>query len=116
MMRAIPALLGLGLATLWIIGMSVDATIWLTWCCGIAAALSFATVGIIPERQSSAWAALCLGALAAGLFAAWIVGLARHATGWLTWWTFVAACATGAVALGAARQGALELLRTRDTI
>ena len=116
MIRVVAAMIGLGLAVLWIVGMSVDATVWLTWTDGIAAALTLATVGIIPERHSSAWAALCLGAITAGLFVLWLVGLARHATSWLTWWTFVAACLTAAAALGAARQGALELLRTPDTL
>src|SRR5262245_61842902 len=116
MTRAAPAMIGIGLAALWIIGMFVDATIWLTWIVGIGAALSLATVGASPERHSSAWAALCLGGLTAGLLAAWIVGLATHATPWLAWWTFVTACLTALAALGAARQGAIDLLRARDTI
>jgi hypothetical protein len=116
MTRAVPALIGLGLAALWIIGLSVDATVWLTWLVGIAAALAFATVGIIPERQGSPWAALCLGGLTTGLFAMWIVGLACHATAWLAWWTFVGACLTAVAAAGAGLQGALELLRTRDSL
>src|SRR4051794_11566162 len=105
MLRIFPALIGLGLAVLWIIGLSVDATVWLTWSVGIAAALAFATVGIIPERKGSGWAAFCLGGIAIGLLALWVVGLTQHATPWLTWWTFVAACMTAVIAFGAALQG-----------
>jgi hypothetical protein len=115
-MRAVPALNGLGLGALWIIAMSVDATDWLTWSVGIAAALSLAAVGTIPERRGSAWAAGCLGALAAGLFAAWVVALATEATPWLAWWTFVAGCLTAAASAGAALQGTIDALRTRDII
>jgi hypothetical protein len=116
MLRIFPALIGLGLAALWVIGLSVDATVWLTWCVGIAASLAFATVGLIPERNGSAWAGLCLGGLAAGLFAGWLIGLAGKATAWLCWWTFVAGCLTALVAFGAAFQGTLDALRTRDVI
>ena len=116
MLRIFPALIGLGLAVLWIVGMSVDAAVWLTWCAGIAAALAFATVGIIPDRNGSVWAALCLGGITAGLFALWIIGLATHATPWLTWWTFVAGCLAALAAFGAGMQGAIDALRTRDVI
>jgi hypothetical protein len=116
MLRIFPALLGLGLAALWIAGMSEDATVWMTWCDGIAAALCFATVGIIPDRRGSGWAAFCLGAIATGLLAVWVAGLRFHQTPWLAWWTFAAACVTGLVAFGAAVQGALDALRTREII
>lgn len=116
MVRVVPALIGLGLAVMWIVGMSVDATIWLTWTVGIAAALSLATVGIIPERRSSAWAAFCLGAITTGLATMWIIGLATHATPWLVWWTFVAACLTTVAALSAGAQGALDAIRTPEVI
>jgi hypothetical protein len=116
MLRLIAAVIGLGLAALWIVGMSVDATVWLTWTVGIGAALSLATVGIIPDQQGSAWAALCLGALASGLLALWIVGLRLNATAWLAWWTFAAALLTGLSAFGAAFQGLLGEARTRDVI
>ncbi|HEY8923634.1 MAG TPA: hypothetical protein VIU64_04585, partial [Polyangia bacterium] len=105
MLRIFPALLGAGLAILWVIGLSIDATVWLTWIDGIAAALSFASVGLIPERRGSLWAAFCLGLLALGLFVLWMLGLEHRATPWLTWWTLVAAALAGATAVGAAIQG-----------
>jgi hypothetical protein len=116
MLRIFPAFIGAGLTALWVIGLSEDATVWLTWTVGIAAALSFATVGLIPERRGSLWAAACLGLLAAGLGALWIVGRCTEATSWLTWWTFVAAVLTSLIAAGAMAQGGLDDLRTRDTI
>jgi hypothetical protein len=115
-LRIFPAFLGLGLAVLWVVGLSVDATVWLTWLDGIAATLSFATVGVIPERRGSLWAAFCLGGLAGGLLLLWVVGLARHATPWLAWWTFVAGCLAALIACGAALQGSIDALRTRDYI
>jgi hypothetical protein len=116
MLRFIPAFIGLGLAALWVTGLSVDATTWLTWLDGIAAALCVLAVGLIPERRSSAGAAMCLGLIACGLFAIWILGLHREATAWLTWWTFVAACATLLAAIGAATQRVLDGVRTRPLI
>ena len=116
MLRFFPAFIGLGLAALWVIGMSVDASIWLTWFVGISAALCFATVGLIPERAPGLWAALCLGLLAGGLFVLWLVGLSTHATAWLTWWTFVGACLTALAAVGAGMQGVLDRLRVRRVI
>jgi hypothetical protein len=116
MLRLFPALLGLGLAALWIVGLNEDATIWMTWCNGIAAALCFATVGLIPDRRGSPWAAFCLGAIAAGLLAVWIVALRTDGSAWLAWWTFAAGVVTALVAFGAGVQGALDALRTRETI
>lgn len=116
MLRIVPALIGLGLAALWVVGLCEDATIWLTWCDGIAAALAFATVGLIPDRDSSLWAGLCLGALAAGMFILWLVAVAERATPWLTWWTFAAALVTGPIGLGAGVQGLLDSVRTREVI
>lgn len=116
MLRLFPALIGLGLAALWIVGLDEDATIWMTWCDGIAAALCFATVGIIPERHGSRWAAFCLGAIAAGLLIVWILGLRASGTAWLAWWTFAAALVTALVAFGAGVQGTLDALRTNEVI
>jgi hypothetical protein len=116
MLRVFPALLGAGLAAMWVIGLSVDATIWLTWLVGIAAALSFATVGLIPDKRGSLWAAACIGLVAAGLGVMWLVGLTTRATPWLTWWTFVAAILTCLLAAGAALQDFLDGVRARETI
>jgi hypothetical protein len=116
MLRVFPALSGAGLAAMWVIGMGVDATVWLTWLVGIAAALSFATVGLIPDRRSSIWAALSLALVSGGLGTMWLVGLVWHATPWLTWWTFVAGLVTGIIAAGAGLQAALDGVRTRKVI
>ena len=116
MLRVFPALIGAGLAAIWVIAMAVDATVWLTWLIGIAAALSFATVGLIPDKRSSAGAAVCLALLTGGLGTMWLVGLVTHATPWLTWWTLVGAILTGGIATGAGIQGVLDGLRSREVI
>jgi hypothetical protein len=116
MVRIFPALLGIGLAALWTVGMSVDATTWMIWVDGAAALFLFASVGVIPDRRSSGWAAFCLGAIAAGLFGCWAIGFGSGATAFLTWWTFVAACLTALTAVAAGLQGAIDALRTRDGI
>jgi hypothetical protein len=116
MLRIIPAFIGLGLGVLWVMGLSVDATTWLTWLDGIAAPLCALTVGLIPERRAAPVAALCLGLIAGGLFVSWVVGLRQGATGWLAWWTFVAAGATVLAAVGAAAQGVLDGMRARPLI
>jgi hypothetical protein len=116
MLRVFPALIGAGLTAMWVIGLSVDATIWLTWLVGIAAALSFATVGLIPEKRGSLWAAACIGLIAGGLGVMWLVGLVTRATPWMTWWTFVAAILMCLLAAGAGLQSFLDGVRTRETI
>ena len=116
MFRVCPVLIGLGLAVLWTIATSVDATTWLTWGDGGAAGLVVATVGLIPERKGSLLAAGCLAGVSAGLFALWIVGLMHDATPWLTWWTFVAAGMTATVAVAVSVQGHIDGWRTREYI
>jgi len=116
MTRALPAFLGAGLTVLWVLGLSTDATVWLTWSLGIAAALSFATVGLIPERRSSSWAAFCLGALTLSLFVLAMEGYDRHATTWLSSWTLAGAGLAALCSVGAAVQGLLDALRARISI
>ena len=112
--RVWPALLGLGLALLWVIGLSVNATAWLTWLDAMAATISFATAAVVPERRGSLWAAFCLGGLATGLLGLWVVAIASHATPWLTWWTFVAALSAALIAAGAGLQGTIDALQAGD--
>jgi hypothetical protein len=116
MLRVFPALSGAGLAAMWVTGMAVDATVWLTWLVGIAAALSFAAIGLIPDKRGSIWAALSLALVSGGLGTMWLVGLVSHATPWLTWWTFVGGLVTGIIAAGAGLQAALDGARTREVI
>jgi hypothetical protein len=116
MLRIVPPGLAMGLATLWLIGISVDATVWLTWSVGAAAPPAFAVVGLIPERASSPLAGLCLFALGAGLLALWLAGGLAGATPWLRWWTFVFGALSLAAAVGVRFQGTIDRLRTRDEI
>jgi len=116
MFRYLPALIGLGLATLWVVGLAVDATVWLTWSVGALAPLCATTVGLVPERRGSALAALCLLALSGAELGLWMVGLGCEATPWLTWWTFVGAGTTAGAAVAVATQGFLDDFRTREMI
>jgi hypothetical protein len=116
MLRILPPALALGLATLWVMGISVDATVWLVWAVGAAAPPTFAVIGLIPERASSTPAALCLLGLGLALLALWLAGVVTHATAWLTWWTLVFGALSLASAVTVGLQGAIDSLRTRDEI
>jgi hypothetical protein len=114
--RTLPAVVALGLGVLWVIGISVQATPWLTWFVGAAALPAFAVTGLIPEGSSAPIASVCLVAIGLGLAVLWAVGWAADATPWLTWWTFVLGGLCIAVALPIGFQGALERERARDQL
>jgi hypothetical protein len=86
--------MGVGLAILWIAGLSSPyAPAWFTWLDGVAAFCAFVIAG---TNQSYDTRAKRMGgpiALAAGLYALWVIGLATGAVAWLSWWTFAFACA-----------------------
>lgn len=91
--RANALLVGIGLAALWIAGLATGATSWLVWLDGAAALVSFAIAGAVPEDAPIEGKSIPALIVTVGLFALWTVGLALRATMWLTWLTFVAACA-----------------------
>src|SRR5947208_3111621 len=82
-------LLALALAVLWVMGLSIEATVWLTWTVGALALPTLAVTGLVPERRGSAWAAVCLCLVAMALFSAWAVARQTKGDAWLTWWAFV---------------------------
>ena len=94
MIRSLSLVLGVGLAVLWIFGVTYDATAWLTWLDLVAALCAFLiAIGVgaaATGRSVSAGGALALGL---GLGALWIIAVATAAIPWLTWWTFAFACA-----------------------
>ncbi len=92
MVRGISIALGIGLIILWITGLSQHATAWLTWLDGIAGLCAFGIAGVIRPGVAGSLAASPI-ALSVGLFVLWIIALAIGASGWLSWWTFVFACA-----------------------
>jgi peptidoglycan/LPS O-acetylase OafA/YrhL len=116
MLRFVPPMLALGLAVLWVIGLSEDATVWLTWTVGTLAIPALAVTGLVPERRGSAWAAGCLALVAAALLIAWLVGWRTNGDPWLAWWTLVFALLTFGAAAGLALQGTIDQLRARPII
>jgi hypothetical protein len=116
MLRFAPVFLALGLAVLWVIGLAEDSTTWLTWVVGALVIPMLATTGLVPERQASAWAALCLALLALALAAAWLVGWHSGAVPWLTWWTLAFGVMSLATASGVALQERIDGLRARPLI
>jgi hypothetical protein len=96
MVRATSIVLGAGLIALWLIGLGNHATPWLTWVDGLAALCAFGlAAAIVSERPNTTVSAIAGPPifLAVALYVFWIAGLATHATAWLSWWTFVFACA-----------------------
>ncbi len=88
MVRAVSVALGVGLILLWIVGLAVGATEWMTWLDGIAGLLLFLNAAQVGEGSGWLRSSAGPGLVGAGLAAMWIVGLATHADAWLSWWTF----------------------------
>jgi hypothetical protein len=116
MLRIVPAGLGIGLCTLWLIARVSGATSWLTWLVVIAGLLSLACVGLVPDRAPAIGAGLCLVTLGAGELALWAVAWWCGATAWLTWWTLVFAVVSLGMALPLMWQGVVDRLRGREVI
>jgi hypothetical protein len=91
MVRGTSIALGIGLVILWIVGLSNQATGWLTWLDGLAAIVAFGIAAAAVSDGTGAMAASPIG-LSVGLFVLWIVGLTMHSETWLAWWTFAFAC------------------------
>jgi hypothetical protein len=117
MLRIVPAGLGGGLCTLWLIARVSGATGWLAWLVAIAGLLTLACVGLVPDRAPAIAAGLCLVALGAVEIGLWAVGWRHGATpSWLIWWTLVFALLSLGVALPLLWQGAIDRLRGREVI
>ena len=109
-------ILGIGLVVLWIAGLgSATAPRWLTWFDGLAALASFAIAAFTPAYASKSTRMGEPIAVSVGLYALWVIALASGATGWLTWWTFVFACAFVGLGIACASERRTPL-PTIDTI
>lgn len=90
MSRVFAALLGIGLAVIWIFGLIHGATRWLVW---VDAGLVFITIAGLAAAGSTrlegvtTWPFVTLG-----LFAAWLFALGTRAPTWLTWLNFGFGC------------------------
>jgi hypothetical protein len=105
MFKGIYIALGVGLAILWVSGLSSPYVPgWFTWLDGVAALGSFTLSGSAQSYDTRGKRVGAPITLAVGLFALWIIGLATGAVNWMCWWTFAFACAflvTGIAAGGA---------------
>lgn len=104
MVRGISLVLAIGLVILWIVGLSQHATGWMTWLDGLGALIAFAIAAGVTATMSRAALATGPVALAIGLGVLWIIGLATHASLWLSWWTFAFAVAFLVLGIGAGVQ------------
>jgi hypothetical protein len=87
MLRASLTALGLSMLLLWVVGVTDDATTWMTWLDGIAGVLTLLLVPVTRGDSSPIAAALGPALVGAGLIVMFVVGLPAHASGWLVWFT-----------------------------
>jgi len=117
MVRRSSFVIGLGLALLWGIGLSLDHNAGLLWFDAVGAVVAFAIGGLVDDTfesdPSHAFGPVLLGL---GLTMVWIIGLATHQPNWATWAQFpfaVACLAVGVVTLGSRRVEVRSRSRTR---
>lgn len=101
MVRRSSLLIGLGLALLWWIGLSLDRSATMLWFNAVAALIAFAIAGLIEEPEKNPGDAFGPAMLGLGLAALWIIGIATHQHVWVTWANFLFAAACLAVAVRA---------------
>src|SRR5262245_58443761 len=100
MVRRSSFLIGLGLALLWWIGLSFNASATLLWFDAVGAVVAFAIGGLVDDTvEHNPANALGPALLGIGLAVVWIVGLASHQPWWVAWMNFLAAAACLAVAI-----------------
>jgi hypothetical protein len=112
MVRKSSFLIGLGLALLWWIGLSLNHSVTMLWFDAIGAVVAFAIGGLIDDsvehKPANAFGPAALGL---GLAAVWIAGIATRQPIWFTWLNFLAAAACLAVAVMTASSRRVELRR-----
>lgn len=92
MVRTYSFLLGLGLAILWLAGITSYAPLWFTWLTAIAAICAFGG-SLMVDSMPPVGRRLGPLALSLGLFGLWIAGLLERVPPWQIWWTFFFAAA-----------------------
>jgi len=116
MTRPIVASLGLGLAVLWVVARTEDATSWMVWLEGATTLGVFGVVGLVPARSSAPLAGTCLFALALVLLALWLLALLENGTPWFAWWLFTFACLCAAATVTVVFQGQIDEIRTPNEL
>ena len=101
MVRKSCFLLGLAMALVWWIGLSVDHSATVLWFTAVGAVLAFAIGGLVDDtsrRPSHAGGPVVLGL---GLGAVWIAGTAAHQPMWANLFNLLFAVASLGVAVAA---------------
>jgi hypothetical protein len=100
MVRKSSWLIGLGLALLWWIGLSLRPNATLLWFDAVAAVVAFAIGGLVDDTvEHNPGNALGPAILGLGLAAVWIIGIASRQPAWAAWANFPFAVACLAVAV-----------------
>ena len=110
MVRRSSFIIGLGLALLWWIGLSLNSSATLLWFDAIGAVVAFAIGGLVDDTvEPNPAYAFGPGMLGLGLAAVWIVGIATRQPIWVSWFNFLFAVACLAVAVMALGRGRVQL-------
>lgn len=105
MVRRSSFVIGLGLALLWWIGLSLNHNAGLLWFDAVGAVVAFGIAGLVDDTvESHPSYALGPALLGLGLAAVWIAGMATRQPAWATWLNFLFAVASLAVAVIAAAE------------
>src|SRR5262245_51538158 len=106
MVRRSSFIIGLGLALLWWIGLSLNHNATLLWFDAVGAVLAFGIGGLVDDtierKQAYAFGPAVLGL---GLALVWIAAMASSQPRWVAWFNFLFAVASLTVAVLAASAG-----------
>jgi hypothetical protein len=89
--RGLAALLGSGLATVWMFAVGYGHSGWLSWAMLACAAIAFAGIGPAATEEMSGISTWPFVGVV--LLATWLFALAVGATSWLAWSSFAFGCA-----------------------
>lgn len=88
-----PALLGIILVGLWIVGLtSTDSRTWLAWVDGVLGVASLVISGAIPTYMSRQSRMAILLTFAAVALVVGVMGVVTEGPVWQGWWTFACGC------------------------
>jgi hypothetical protein len=102
MVRKSSFVIGLGLAVLWWLGLSIDQSARVLWFDAVAAVLSFGIGGLVnepAEGEPAVGGAIACAVMSVGLGALWIIGMSTRQPAWANWFNFLFAVAYMATAV-----------------
>jgi hypothetical protein len=89
MNKLIAAVLGLGLASVWMLGLAYNGPAWLVWPDAAAALVALGVTGMVDTGDVAGMVTWPL--IGVTLFGLWLFGLGSH-TRWLAWLNLLFAC------------------------